>query len=174
MLQIFNSLLGPYIAGEVPEDYEYWLRALQAGYRFAKLPEVLFDWRESEKRYTRTAIACTRKAFDQVRVQYLANDPRLSTSRPLVVCGAGRITRKRVRLLQEQGHDITAWIDIDPDKIATTIEDKPVYPPEWLLEEHDKKPFVLIYIASHGAREQFSIWLEQNQYQIGKDYLAVG
>lgn len=168
------AMLGTYELGSVPEDYEYWLRALHYGYRFVKLPEILFDWRESPKRYTRTAEACTRDAFDRVRARYLSQDARIRSNRPLVVCGAGRVTRKRVRLLQEQGHIISAWIDVDPAKIGSSIEGCPVHAPEWLYQRHAVKPYVLIYIASHGARESFGEWLEAHHYHLGIDYLAVG
>jgi len=33
---------------------------------------------------------------------------------------------------------------------------------------------MLIYIASHGARDQLASWLENNHFHLGQDYLAVG
>ena len=39
--------LGGYRAFDGPEDYDLWLRALAAGRRFAKVPEVLLQWRDT-------------------------------------------------------------------------------------------------------------------------------
>ena len=46
--------LGGYRASTGPEDYDLWLRAQTAGARFAKLPEVLLDWRDGPGRLSRT------------------------------------------------------------------------------------------------------------------------
>ena len=166
--------LGNYRKGEVPEDYEFWLRALHNGYRFRKIPRILFDWRDSSSRYTRTAPACTRAAFDQLRADYLSRDTRLQNNRPLVFCGAGRTTRKRASLLIEKGFSPAVWIDIDPRKTGNRINGIPVEHPQWILDNRHVDPFILIYIASHGARNQLSCWLEQHGFQPGSDYLAVG
>lgn len=166
--------LGNFRSGAVPEDYEFWLRALHAGYRFKKVPEVLFNWRDSHNRYTRTAPACTRQAFDLVRAEYLSQDWRLLQQRPLVYCGAGRITRKRAELMINRGFTPSAWVDIDPRKIGNKLDGIPVVRPEWIMENRANNPFMLIYIASHGARDQLAAWLETNSFHIGKDYLAVG
>ena len=166
--------LGNFRSGDVPEDYEFWLRALHAGYRFMKVPEILFDWRDSERRYTRTAPACSRDAFDRVRAEYLSQDQRLSQGRPLVYCGAGRATRKRADLMIRKGFTPYAWVDIDPRKVGNKLNGIPVVTPEWILENRAARPFMLIYIASHGARDQLANWLEAHDFHVGEDYLAVG
>jgi len=166
--------IGDYRKGNVPEDYEFWLRSLHAGYHFEKIPQILFDWRDSTQRYTRTAPACTREAFDKVRAEYLARDPRLPENRPLVYCGAGRMTRKRAELLIERGFQPHAWVDIDPRKVGNKLDGVPVVGPDWIVENRHLKPFMLIYIASHGARDQMSGWLDKHGFCIGEDYLAVG
>lgn len=166
--------IGDYRKGNVPEDYEFWLRALHGGYRFEKIPQILFDWRDHAKRYTRTAPACTREAFDHVRAEYLCLDPRLQTNRPLLYCGAGRMTRKRADLLINRGYNPHAWVDIDPNKIGNRLNGIPVVAPDWIVENRSLRPFMLIYIASHGARDQLANWLEQHNFLLGQDYLAVG
>jgi glycosyltransferase involved in cell wall biosynthesis len=166
--------IGDYLHGQVPEDYEFWLRALHAGYQFTKIPEILFKWRDSETRYTRTSPACSRQAFDTVRANYLSRDPRLQAGRPLVYCGAGRKTRKRAELLINQGFKPHAWVDIDPKKLGNKLAGIPVVGADWIIENRHLNPFMLIYIASHGARDQLSGWLDQHGFQHGLDYLAVG
>ena len=167
--------VGPYRAGPFPEDYDLWLRAQAAGLRMARLPHTLIDWRESPGRVSRTAAHCSREAFDRLRARYLARWLRrhLPTARPLVVWGAGRRTRQRVRHLQQRGWTPQAWIDIDPRKIGNRIEGQPVYPPKWLVSARPR-PFVLVYVAVHGARELIEAELAGMGYDKGRDFLSVG
>jgi cellulose synthase/poly-beta-1,6-N-acetylglucosamine synthase-like glycosyltransferase len=164
---------GGYRDGPFPEDYELWLRLHQRGHRMAKLPEVLLDWREYPQRTSRTDPRYARAAFDRLRAGYLGRDPRLLARRDeLVIWGAGRRTRKRCALLLQQGFRPLAWIDIDPRKIGNRLEGVPVCPPAWL--ERRPRPFVLVYVTNHGARDEIAADLGTLGYRRGRDWLAVG
>jgi glycosyltransferase involved in cell wall biosynthesis len=165
--------LGGYADGPFPEDYELWLRMHRAGLAMAKLPRILLGWREHPTRTSRRDPRYTREAFDVLRAQFLAEDPRLRQGRELVYWGAGRPTRLRARRLAAQGFPATAWIDIDPRKIGRVIGGVPVVAPEWLAERHPR-PFVLIYVTNHGARELVDPLLAAWGYRAGEDYLWVG
>ena len=164
--------LGKYRDGCYPEDYELWLRMVRAGCQLAKLPEILLDWTDHPNRLTRTDPRYSRKAFDRLRASYLCKDPRLATNRPLVVWGAGRHTRKRVKNLLAYGFQITAWIDVDTKKIGHQVWDAPVVAASWL--DGRERPFVLSYVIKHGAREEIRQELESRGYRRGEDYLMVG
>jgi hypothetical protein len=45
--------------GPFPEDYDRWLRMYHAGYRMAKLPLVLLQWRERPDRASRVLVYVT-------------------------------------------------------------------------------------------------------------------
>ncbi|MET0048544.1 MAG: glycosyltransferase [Sedimenticola sp.] len=166
--------IGGYRDGPFPEDYELWLRLHRTGHRMAKLPDVLLDWRESPNRTSRVDLRYSRDAFDQLRADYLAHDPRLLKRRDrLAIWGAGRKTRRRCRPLLRKGFEPVAWIDIDPKKIGNKLEDVPVVDPQW-LERQERKPFVLVYVANHGARELIAHDLHHLGYKRGTDYLVVG
>jgi hypothetical protein len=164
--------VGGYANGDFPEDYDLWLRFHAAGYRMAKLPSVLLRWREQDCRTTRVDARCNRAAFDHLRAKYLARDARLQSTRELVVWGGGRTTRLRVRHLLDTGIRIQAWVDVAPGRIGNTIWGLPVHSHEWL--NRDPRPFVLVYVNNHGAREEIAEVLEQWGYIRGEDYLAVG
>ncbi len=164
--------VGAYRDGDFPEDYELLLRLHQHGLQMAKLPEVLLHWRDSGSRLTRTDERYSREAFDRIRADYLARDPRLQQGRPLAYWGAGRNTRKRTAHLIAHGHQPHVWVDIDPKKIGNVIAGAEVVAPEWL--EREEKPFVLSYVSNHGARELITQQLEAMGYQGGSDYLLVG
>jgi glycosyltransferase involved in cell wall biosynthesis len=165
--------LGGYRDGPFPEDYDLWLRLFHAGLRLEKIPDLLLEWRESGDRTSRVDSRYSREAFDRLRARYLARDPRfVARSDRFAIWGAGRKTRLRCRHLLAQGVTPVAWIDIDPRKIGNRIDGIPVVPPEWL--DRRPHPFVLVYVANHGARELIGQELEQMGYAQGHDYLAVG
>ncbi len=166
------DVVGGYRDGLFPEDYELWLRLHHAGFRMAKVPKVLLSWRERPDRTSRKDERYSKAAFDRLRARYLAMDPRLCSGRPIVVWGGGRSTRLRVKHLLAHGITAEAWVDVDPGRIGMTIWGMPVHPITWL--DRRDRPFVLAYVANHGARDKISRALEQWGYLRGRDYLAVG
>ena len=164
---------GGYHQGPFPEDYDLWLRLHQAGQTMAKLPEILLEWRDYPQRTSRCDPRCSRTAFDQLRARYLAREPRLLERREnFVIWGAGRRTRQRCQHLLQRGFSPQAWIDIDPKKIGNRLHGVPVVGVEWL--NRSARPFVLVYVANHGARKQIAEELQAMGYGRGTDYLMVG
>ena len=144
---------GGYESGDFPEDYELWLRLNAGGCRLAKLPETLLEWRQSLSSLSRTDPRYARDAFDRLRARFLYRRLKTMGRRPIAIWGAGRRTRARCRHLLRFGVTLAAWIDIDPRKIGQTVAGVKVRPPEWLEASGGERPFVLVYVASHGARE---------------------
>jgi hypothetical protein len=161
-----------YREGPFPEDYELWLRMHECGLSMGKIPEPLLRWRLRPGRATATDPRYSRAAFDALRARFLARDSRVSGARELVIWGAGRRTRLRLRSLLSLGVSPSAWIDIDPRKIGRTAEGRPVLGPDSL--ERSPRPFVLVCVTSHGSREIISGRLERLGYRLGEDYLPVG
>lgn len=167
--------IGGYQQGEFPEDYQLWLRMMDAGYQFAKIPEVLLHWRDSAERTSRQDPRYAKQAFDLLRRKYLLLDKRLDGSRPLVFWGAGRRTRMRLKPLMALGLMPSAWIDIDPKKIGNKLDGVWIHAPQFLTQlETDKKPYVLSFVTNHGASEEIGKQLSFYGYFRGRDYLMVG
>ncbi|MEN8179402.1 MAG: glycosyltransferase [Pseudomonadota bacterium] len=165
--------IGGYRDGPFPEDYDLWLRLYQSGHLMDKLPEVLLEWRDTQTRTSRVDPRCSCEAFDKLRAHYLAKDPILLNRRDeLVIWGAGRKSRKRCGLLLKHGFETKAWIDIDPKKIGNRIKNVPVVDPDWLRQT--PRPFVLVYVNNHGARDLIGRQLSTMGYQPREDYLMVG
>ncbi len=162
---------GAYLEGDFPEDYELWLRMFQRGYKMVKLEQELMYWRESDGRLSRNCSRYSDAAFERLRANYLAKDPRLM-GRRIVIWGAGRKTRQRAQLLIDQGVKPVAWIDIDSRKVNKEYQGVRTFLPDWLLQ-HDDKPFVLNYVRNHGVREKCRLYLNQAGYVMGQDYLDV-
>ena len=116
--------LGGWRDGPFPEDYELWLRAIDAGRRFARLPEVLLRWRDTPSRLTRSDPRYGRDRFLATKLEALCRGPL--SGRPAVVWGAGPIGKSWSRALAAAGRAAAAFVEVDPRKIGTRIHGVPV------------------------------------------------
>lgn len=164
---------GGYRNGDFPEDYELWLRWLEAGVKMEKVPEMLFHWSDDAGRLSRTDTRYSFWAFYRIKTEYLAR--WLASNNPhhpdVVIWGAGRTTRKRVELLQKSGIRVTCYIDINPDREGTVIHGIPVSMPDGLPPAD--ACFVLSYVGSTGARELIAAELANHGFITGKSWLPV-
>ena len=117
--------LGGYRDFDGPEDYDLWLRAFDAGLRFAKLPEVLLEWRDSPGRLTRTDPRYSPRALRPAQGR-VPRPRRRSPSRPAVVWGAGPIGKAFARALADAGQRVAAFVEVDARKIGQRIHGAPV------------------------------------------------
>lgn len=162
---------GGYRQGDFPEDYELWLRWLEAGVRMAKLPETLLIWNDPPTRLSRTDPRYAAAAFHRIKAGYLARYlARANPRHPeILVAGAGRITRGRAAHLLEHGVRIAAWLDIDPRKVNKVVGGRPVLPLEQVPSP--ESCFVVPYVASRGATASLSTFLESRGFVLGRSYL---
>ncbi len=121
------AALGGYRESACPEDYELWLRALDAGLRFAKLGETLLAWRDGPRRLTRRDPRYAKARFLELKLRALERGP-LAAPRPLVVWGAGPIGKAWARALLARGHRLAAFVEVDPRKLGARIHGVPVVP----------------------------------------------
>lgn len=166
-------LYGGYRQGDFPEDYELWLRWLDAGVAMAKLPETLLTWNDSPDRLSRVDPRYAAAAFHRIKAGFLARF--LAAHNPfhpeVIVAGAGRITRRRACHLLGYGIRIAAWLDVDPRKINRMVAGRPVLPLERVPSPD--ACCVLPYVASRGATDMLSAFLEARGFVLGRTYLPV-
>lgn len=163
---------GGYRAGDFPEDYELWLRWLDAGVRFAKVPRVLLRWNDDAARASRTDPRYDPEAFFRIKAAWLARElARAAAGREIWVWGAGRPTRKRAAHLEAAGVSISGYIDIDPKKATSAIggTGRPVIGFEALPPPG--RIFITTYVSSRGARELTERELRARGYVAGRDFL---
>jgi glycosyltransferase involved in cell wall biosynthesis len=146
--------LGGYQEYGWPEDYDLWMRMYLAGVRFAKLPQVLVEWREHPDRLTRTDSRYSLENFLRLKAYYLALGP-LKERQAVVIWGAGMVGRRLGRQLLKLGVPVEAYIDIDPRKIGSSRRGRPVLPREALPGwwGHHENPALLAAVGSRGARQ---------------------
>lgn len=144
---------GGYRQGDFPEDYELWLRWLEAGVTMEKIPETVLFWHDLSGRLTRTDPRYAQSAIFKLKAEFLTRwlVGRNSRHPEVIIWGAGRETRKRAEFLVRRGVRITHYIDIDPRKIGQVIHGRPVLAVEDLPVLGDC--FILAYVSRRGARE---------------------
>lgn len=163
---------GGYRAGDFPEDYELWLRWLDAGVRMAKVPRTLLSWHDSPQRLSRIDVRYDPEAFFRLKAEWIAREVRrVAGSRSVLVWGAGRPTRKRAAHLEAQGLRIAGYVDVDPKKTTAALggTGRPVISPAGLSRPSDA--FVLGYVSSRGARELIRGELQARGFDEGRDFL---
>lgn len=162
---------GGYCESAEPEDYELWLRWMDAGVEFAKVPDVLLRWNDSPRRLSRTSERYALAAFYACKARYLARFVRrtVHAERGVWLWGAGRETRKRFDALESEGLELAGYIDVDPRKIGRSIGGRPVRAPSDLPPP--ERAFVIAGVGVRGARELIRASLERRGYRLGDDFV---
>jgi glycosyltransferase involved in cell wall biosynthesis len=166
---------GGFRDGDFPEDYELWLRWLDAGVRIAKVPRVLLTWHDSAGRLTRTDARYAPDAFFRVKAEWIARElARSGGGRAVWVWGAGRHTRKRAAWLTAHGVRIAGYVDVDAKKTGRGIggTGAPVIGVEALAAPGEI--VVLSYVTTRGAREYNRARLVERGYVEGNDFWMCG
>ena len=162
---------GGYVDGDFPEDYDLWLRWLEAGVRMDKLAATLLIWNDSPTRMSRRDPRYTEDAFYRLKSRYLAR--WLAANNPhhpaVMLWGAGRVTRQRARHLLTHGITVEAFVDIDRRKVGRLIDGR------WVVDPAALPPpgtsFLVSYVGSAGAREEIEASLRARGYRPGCDYI---
>jgi glycosyltransferase involved in cell wall biosynthesis len=163
--------LGGYRDFDGPEDYELWLRAFDAGLRFAKLDEALVEWRDSPGRLTRSDPRYAPERFRSVKLDALERGALAVRSRPIVVWGGGRIGKAWALALRARGLGQVAFVEVDPRKLGQRIHGVPVVPVSqagaWPGALH------LAAVGQPGARDAIRAEAERLGLRDERDLLAV-
>lgn len=159
---------GNYHSGELPEDYEMWLRWMETKVQFAKIPQPVLKWRDHALRLTRSANAYSSNAFDKVRMHYLSRaiSNQKKQDQALWIWGAGRNARKKIQLLPSHSLPVTGYIDVD---MNATVERFPVIhftaiPPPGAM-------FIVSLVTNRGKYREIRSFLEEKGYVEGTDFL---
>jgi len=158
---------GFYKEGHFPEDYEMFLRWLENGVKYSKLSEILLEWYDSETRLTRTDKRYSFDAFYRIKSKYLfrfleKNNPFFPE---IVVWGAGKLSKKRVKYLENKGVKINYFIDVDKKK----INDETI-----ISYENIPKPgkvFIVSFVNNRGIRDKIRDFLLSTNYIEGKNFI---
>lgn len=165
---------GGAIHGDFPEDYDMWLRWMDAGVVFAKIPDTLFIWNDLPSRLTRSDERYSPAAFERAKTKYLAEFIRRNntSNRPLYLCGAGRITRKKSSYLINCGLTIGGYLEIDQEKIGKEYNNIPVLALDDVTDASEA--YVVSYVSIRGAREDLRRIFAEREMREGADFVMAG
>jgi len=157
---------GPWREGDFPEDYELWLRWLDAGVVMEKLPQELLVWRDLPGRASRVDGRYGVDACNRLKVPWSRREiGRVLAGRPLISWGAGRESRKRL-----DGVDVDGWLDIDARRVGQRIRGVIVRHRDTL---QPGEAFVLANVGRIGARDEIEERLAHLGYRPGRDSLSL-
>lgn len=157
---------GSYDTGQLPEDHDLWLRWMDAGVRFAKLPEELLTWNDHPHRLSRTHPNYSVGAFFNTKTKWLAKwmKPKLD-GRPVIVVGTSTICQARARLLAAEGITISAFTDVRPRAV-------PGHP---FIPHHALPPcgeaFIVSFISQRGTGDRIAEFLTGRGWVEGEDFV---
>lgn len=155
-----------------PEDYDLWLRLLNAGARFGKCPEILTFWRDHPERFTRTARACNADRVLACKVAHLLAGPLAGAER-IWIAGAGDDAKALARALVAAGRAPEAFLDINPRRIGQRIGDVPVRALESFAPAERRFPtFTLVAVGAAGRRDIARAYFAEAGMQEGRDFLC--
>jgi len=157
---------GGYNTGPLPEDHELWLRWMDAGVRFAKLPEELLTWNDHAERLSRTHTNYSVDAFFSTKVKWLAKWLKRSLKgRPVVVAGTSRLCRERAVLLEAEGVTVHAFTDVQPRGVAGYA-----FIPHLELPTAGEA-YVVSFISQRGTGDRISDFLAGRGLVEGVDFI---
>ncbi|MFO1484614.1 MAG: glycosyltransferase family A protein [Verrucomicrobiaceae bacterium] len=160
---------GGYRAGDFPEDYELWLRWLEAGVRFGKVDVELLTWNDPPQRLSRMDARYSVEAFYAMKCVYIRHWLEThAAERTIWLWGAGRITRRRFDVLADR---ITGFIDVDEAKSGQHRDGRMVRMANDLPERDGS--FILAGVGARGARERIHTHLTERGWVEGRDFLLV-
>lgn len=158
--------VGGFRAGDFAEDYDLWLRLIDAGWEIAKVPEVLLRYRVHHASMTWTDPRLTFEKLRKLRARYLAK--RLA---PFALWGAGMCGRRLARELETHGHRPEFFIDIDPKKIGRIARTRSIVEMDEGIARAKKDGLMIIVgVAAAGARELIRAKLNGEGWVEGADY----
>lgn len=157
---------GAYATGPVPEDHELWLRWMDAGVQFAKLPEELLVWNDHARRLSRTHANYSVEAFFITKAHWLGRWlARTLNGRPVIAMGTSTLCQRRAQLLVDQGIAVHAFTDVKP---RTVPADRFII--------HDRLPppgeaFIVSFISQRGAGDRIAAYLRDRGLVEGTDFI---
>lgn len=157
---------GGYDTGPLPEDHELWLRWMDAGVSFAKLPQELLTWNDHAGRLSRTHPHYSVDAFFQTKVRWLARWlKRTLNGRPVIAAGTSALCQERVALLEAAGIAVQAYTDVKGRGVAG----RPFIP-------HAALPpagaaFIVSFISQRGTGDRIAAFLSGRGLVEGVDFV---
>ncbi len=154
------------------EDHDLWLRMMNEGMRFAKVPEVLLHWQDGPSRLTRTDFRYSEENFLRCKAHHLARLAAVG-ERGAIIAAAGPTGKALARFLKKEGITIHGFIDVHPRRVGEEIGGVPVHDINAISEPSPEAPVQLAAAGSPDAREKIALLFTERGFVPGIDFWAV-
>lgn len=163
--------VGGYLDTPWAEDHDLWLRLFAAGCLFARVPEILFQWRDSPQRLTRCDPRYGKEARSRMRAHHLG---RLSATceHGVVIAGAGPIGKRLAQDFQNEGVEVKGFFDVNPLRVGQQIHGAEVADAD-KMETKWRSSVLLGAVGLEGARSLVREMALQSGRREGEDFWAV-
>lgn len=157
---------GGYSTEPLPEDHEQWLRWMDAGVRFAKLPEALLTWNDHAERLSRTHANYSIDAFFRTKAKWLARwIRRKAADKPVIIAGTSGLCQARTALLEAEGIAVSAYTDVRPREV-----------PGYTFIPHDALPprgeaLIVSFISQRGTGDRIAAYFTGMGLLEGEDFI---
>lgn len=157
---------GGYSTDPLPEDHELWLRWMDNGVQFAKLPEDLLQWNDHPQRLSRNHPNYSVEAFYRTKVHWLARWLRRTLrGRPVVVAGTSALCLERTRLLEAEGIPVMGFTDVKQRDMKG-----------YAFIPHLELPaagevFIVPFISQRGTGDRIAGFLTSRGLMEGEDFI---
>jgi hypothetical protein len=139
---------------------------MDAGVRFAKLPEELLTWNDHAERLSRTHPNYSVDAFFSTKVKWLAKWlKRGLNGRPVIVAGTSGLCRERAALLEAEGVRVQAFTDVQARVV-----------PGYAFIPHLELPtpgkaFIVSFISQRGTGDRIAEYFRGLGLAEGVDFI---
>jgi len=162
--------VGGYRSGDLPEDYDLWLRLVANGWRIRNVAQPVVRIRDRPDRLTRTDARYRRAAFRGCKMEWLGQHWK-DGPLEIAVWGGGRCGRHWTRWVEERGH--TLALVVDPFQVGKTRLGHRVQAPDALQRIPVDR--LIVAVGARGAREEIRAALAslQPEWVEGHHWFAV-
>ena len=159
---------GGYLRNGFAEDYDLWLRLLEKGARFGKVPEKLYQWHDRGDRLTRSDPRFGQKKMLELKAHALSRMP-LIQNEGVAISGAGPIGKVLGRELIARGIKVHGYFEVNPKRVGSSCQGAPIVGPE----EFGKKwrgATLLSAVGVVGGRDKVRALAQRERYREGVDF----
>jgi len=159
---------GGYLRNGFAEDYDLWLRLLEHGARFGKVPGKLYQWRDRAGRLTRSDPRFGQKKMLELKADALSRLDRVREN-GVAISGAGPIGKVLARELLQRGIRVHGFFEVSPKRVGSICRGAPVagldeFGTRW------REAVLLSAVGVPGGREKVRAVAEAAGYQEGRDF----
>ena len=156
---------GGYLRNGFAEDYDLWLRLLEHGARFGKVPDRLYEWQD---RLTRSDPRFDHKMMLALKADALSRLPKIREN-GVAISGAGPIGKVLGRELISRGIEVRGYFEVSPKRIGSTCQRAPIVGPEELGRRW-RDASLLAAVGVGGGRFEVRKLAEQAGFEEGRDF----